>query len=320
MVFDEKFIDKNIGELCELYDSVHGSNVNIARMAPDYVDGLKLVARRLLYIMYLKDRGKNFRKVASISGDTIARIHHHNQNSVVECLVNLSQEWSNNIPLIEGMGNFGSCSGDKHAADRYIQARLSDYAYDCFFSDWKESAVDMVLGADEETFEPMYLPAKYPNILVNGALGIGYGMATSICPFNFKEVIEATIKLINDPDVDILLIPDSPTGCDVIEGNFRKITDSGSGIYSMRCTYEISDENNLIKITTLPYQVTVNSIREKIADIKEKNGLPELIGMQDHSGQIVDLRLFIKDNINPYKFMKKLIEQVSGLEYHILSI
>jgi DNA gyrase subunit A len=173
MIFNEKFIDRNIGELCTEFDCIHGVNVNIMRMSPDYVDGLKLVARRLLYIMYLKDRGKNFRKVASITGDTIARIHHHGQVSVYACLVNLAQWWNNNIPLIEGLGNYGSCSGDKAGADRYIQAKLSDYAYDCFFSDWKESAVDMILGADEETLEPMYLPAKYPNILINGALGIG---------------------------------------------------------------------------------------------------------------------------------------------------
>jgi DNA gyrase subunit A len=226
----------------------------------------------------------------------------------------MAQWWNNNIPLIEGEGNYGSVSGDEAGADRYIQAKLSNFAWAGFFEDWKESAVDMVLGADEETWEPLYLPAKYPIVLLNGCLGIGYGDSSNIPPFNFKEVVEATIKLMKNPDVDILLIPDSPTGCDVVAGNFKKITESGSGIYSMRCKYEIDTAENVIKILALPYQVSVNSIREKIADIKEKNGLPELINMQDLSGKIVDLRLFVRNDVNPYKFMRKLIDEIGGLE------
>ncbi len=175
MEFNEKFIEKNIALLCKEYDMIKGANTNLTRISGDYVDGLKLVARRLLYVMYLKDRGKNFRKVAAITGDVIARLHMHGQSSVQACLVGLAQWWNNNIPLIDGYGNYGSIAGDPAGADRYIQARLSEYAYECFFADWKESAVDMVLGADGETFEPLYLPAKYPNVLLNGSLGIGYG-------------------------------------------------------------------------------------------------------------------------------------------------
>ena len=195
----DRFIDRSISELCKNYDIIKGWNVNLCRASADYIDGLKQVARRLLYIMFLKDQGKNFRKVAAITGDTIARIHMHGPSSVYSCLVGLAQEWNNNIPLIEGYGNFGSVAGDPAGADRYIQARLSEYAYDCFFSDWKEAAVDMVMGADGETPEPLYLPAKYPNVLLNGIQGIGYGMATNLPSYNFKEIIEATVKLINNP-------------------------------------------------------------------------------------------------------------------------
>ena len=314
MSFNETFINWNIASLCEEYDKICGANKNLARVVPDFIDGLKPVARRLLYIMYLKDQGKSFRKVAAISGDTIARIHMHGQTSVEDCLVGLTQWWNNNIPLIEGQGNFGSCAGDPAGASRYIQAKLSDYAYDCFFADWKESAVDMVMGADGETKEPLYLPAKYPNILLNGALGIGYGMGCNLPGFNFKELVEATISLMKNPEADILLIPDSPTGSDIVAGNFRKISDIGNGVYSMRCRYEICPEKNMIRIISLPYQVAVNTIREKIADIKERSGLPELIAMNDFSGNEVDLRLHVRDDVNPYKFMKKLIEEVGGLE------
>lgn len=314
MNFEEKFIEKNISALCKEYDSIRGANVNLARITPDFIDGLKPVARRLLYVMFLKDQGKKFRKVAAITGDTIARLHMHSQTSVKDCLDGLAQWWKNNIPLIEGYGNFGSIAGDEAGADRYIQARLSEYAYECFFSDWKESAVDMIMGADEETPEPLYLPAKYPNVLLNGSLGIGYGMASNLFPANFKETIGACIKLMNDPDADIVIIPDSPTGCDIIATDFKKICDSEKSGYSMRCKYHICPETNQIIITNLPYQVTANNIREKIADIKEQNGLPELTKMSDYSGKVVDLRLTIRDDVNPYKFMKKLIEHVPGLE------
>lgn len=314
MSFTEKFIDKNIAELCTLYSATHGYSINLKRVVPDFIDGLKPVARRSLYIMFLKDQGRTFRKLASIAGDIIGRVHAHGDVNCIQCIVGLSQWWTNTLPLIEGFGNWGSCAGDEAAAARYILAKLSDYAYDCFFADWKESAVDMVLAYDGETKEPLYLPAKYPNVLVNGTLGIGYAQSSMIPCYNFKEVLQATIKLIKNPDSKILLIPDSPTGSSVIEGDFQKICDRGIGTYTMRCTYEIDDETNVIKITSLPYQVTMDTIREKIADIKEKNGFPELLAMHDYSGSIIDLQLKIRDDVNPYKFLKKLIENVGGLE------
>lgn len=314
MNFTEKFIDKNIAELCMEYDKIKGANTNLARIAPDFVDGLKPVQRRALYIMYLKDKGKTYRKLATISGDTFGRVHPHTPTAIEDALVNIAQEWHNSIPLIDGSGNWGSVSGDPAGASRYIKARLSEYAYACFFEDWQDSVVDMVMGYDEETKEPLYLPAKYPNALLNGCLGIGYGMASNIPPFNFKEVVEAAITLMLDPEAPIVLIPDSPTGADIIEGDFVKISDMGNGTYSMRCKYNIDAENNTIIITNLPYQVTVNSIRERIADIKEKNGLPELVNMNDLSGKTVNLQLVIRDDVNPYKFMRKLISEVAGLE------
>lgn len=312
--FVEKFIEKNIGELCQSYDQIKGANTNIARITPDFIDGLTRVQRRLLFIMFLKDKGTTFRKVATIDGEVIGRVHPHGPTSVYEALVKRAQWWNNSIPLIEPDGNFGSISGDPAGADRYIKARLSKYSQACFFEDWEDSVVDMVMAFDEETKEPLYLPAKYPNVFLNGCIGIGYGLSSNIPCFNFREVVEACITLMGNPEANIILIPDSPTGADIIEGDFNKLCNRGTGSYSMRCTYEIDDKKNIIKITSIPYKVSVNDIREKIADIKEKGGLPELIDLNDNSGKVVNLDLVIRDDVNPYKFIKKLIKEVPGLE------
>lgn len=312
--FSEKFIDKNIAKLCEEYDCIHGMNVNLARIMPDLIDGLKPVQRRALYVMYLKDKGKNFRKLATISGDVFGRVHPHAPTAIEDAIVGIEQPWQNSIPLIEGEGNFGSIAGDVAGASRYIKARLSEYAQACFFDDWKDSVVDMDQAYDEETMEPRYLPAKYPNVLLNGCLGIGYGMGSNIPCFNFREVVESCIMLMLNPNADIVLIPDSPTGADIIEADFTKLCDRGNGTYMMRCTYDIDPDANEIVITSLPYQVTANAIRERIADIKEKNGLPELLGMSDMSGKKIEIHLHIRDDVNPYKFMRKLIGEVAGLE------
>ena len=315
MEFSEKFIDRNIAELSENYDLIHSANVNIARTSTDLIDGLKLVQRRALYIMYLKDGGTKFRKVETIGGEVLGRAHPHSSDSIKDAIVNIAQEWRNVIPLVEGFGNFGSVSGDPAGAGRYITARLSEYARACFFDDWKDSVVDMELSYDEETMLPKYLPAKYPNVLINGCLGIGHmGVSFNIPCFNFREVVEATIMLMNNPNVNIILIPDSPTGADIIEADFGRMCERGSGSYMQRCTYEIDAENNVITITSLPNLVTANSIREKIADIKENGGLPELISMNDLSGKAIEIQLIIANHVNPYKFMKKLIGEVPGLE------
>ena len=310
----EKFIDRNIAELCTLYSATHGYSINLKRVVPDFIDGLKPVARRSLYIMFLKDQGRVFRKLATISGEVIGRVHPHGDVTCSDCIVGMSRSWTNTLPLVEGYGHWGCISNPEAAAPRYILARLSDYAYDCFFSDWKEAAVDMVMGYDDETKEPLYLPAKYPNVCINGTLGIGYAQSSMIPCFNFKEVVQATIKLIKNKNAEVVLVPDSPTGCYVIENDFKKLCDRGIGTYSMRCTYEIDDENNEIKVTSLPYQVTMDIVTEKIADIKEKNGFPELVAMHDYSGTEIDLRLKIRDDVNPYKFLRKLIDNVAGLE------
>lgn len=314
MDFSEKFIEKAIAPLCMEYDKIRGQNVNVQRICADIIDGLKPVQRRAIYIMYLKDGGRSFRKLATISGEVFGRAHPHSPVAIEDAIVNMEQPWHNSIPLIEGEGNWGSVAGDPAGASRYIKARLSEYAIACFFEDWKDSVVDMIMAYDEETKIPEYLPAKYPNVLLNGCLGIGFGMSCNMFPANFREVVEATIQLMNDPNANIILIPDSPTGASIIATDFANICNRGVGTYSQRCTYEIDNAKNMITITSLPDQVTVNSVRERIADIKEQNGLPELVNMNDLTGREVKLELIIREDVNPYKFMRKLIKEVAGLE------
>ena len=314
-IFNEKFIERNIGELSKEYDKVHGANINIARITPEMIDGLKPVQRRILFMMYHEDsENKEFWKVATIAGIVMGKLHPHSSTSIEDSLVSMAQWWKNSIPLINPSGNFGSLAGDPAGAGRYIKAKRSEYCKACFFDDWKDSVVDMVLSFDEKMKEPLYLPAKYPNVLLNGCLGIGYGLSSNIPCYNFREVVEATIILMANRDANIILIPDSPTGADIIEGDFGSLCMRGNGQYSQRCTYDIDAEKNVITINSIPYNVTVNSIREKIAEIKEQGGLKELVSMDDKSGKFAKVELTIRNDVNPYKFMKKLINEVAGLE------
>lgn len=315
MDFNEKIIDMDIAEIAKEKDCIHGINIDLQRVIPDVIDGLKPVQRRVLYITYLQDGGKEFRKLASISGDTFGKIHPHAPTSISDAVVGLVQPWMNNLPLFQDNGdNWGTIAGDEAGADRYIKCRLSDYAIACFFEDWKYSIVDKVLGADEKTEEPVYLPAKYPNILLNGSLGIGYGAGSSIPPFNFRDVVHATIQLLNDPNSHIVLIPDSPTGADIIEGDFARMSEISSAKYTMRCTYEIDEKHNIITITSLPYKVFSNDIRLRISEIKKRGGLEDLVAMNDLTGKETKIELILQNKVNPYKYMKKLIKEVAGLE------
>lgn len=315
MEFNEKFIEHNIAELSKNLDLIFAANVNLARMGSDLIDGLKVVQRRLIYAMFLSDGGKKEQKLATLSGITIGKFHPHGPTAASSAAVNMSQEWHNILPLVEIDGNNGDVSGSDAASDRYIKVKLTDYAIACFFEDWKDSVVDMSLAFDEESLEPLYLPSKYPNALINGCKGIGHmSVSCNIPCFNFREVVEATIQLILNPKANIVLIPDSPTGADIIHTDFQEMCNRGRGSYMQRCTYEIDDKNNTIIIKTLPDNVTSNMVREKIADIKERGGFQELVGMDDYSGKDVNIQLHVRSDINPYKFIKKLISDVPGLQ------
>ena len=314
MEFNEKFIVENVSDLAMKYDCIHGMNINLARITPDLIDGLKPVQRRIIWIMFQNDGGRNARKVASISGEVFGKCHPHSPTAIDDAIVKMAQSWRNMIPLITGLGNFGAENGAEAGASRYIQAKLSEFCIDVFFKDFKDANIEMELAYDEKTWTPLVLPSRIPIVLLNGCLGIGFGQSSNIPSFSLREIIEATILLMHRPNAKIVLIPDSTTGADIIQTDFAALCNRGCGSYSQRCTYEIDPVENKITITSLPELTTANDITDKIADIKLNKGLPELLSMNDLSGAKIEIELFIRDDINPYKFMKKLIKQVPGLQ------
>ena len=203
------------------------------------------------------------------------------------------------------------------SAGRYREAKMSEYLIDCFFSDFNKYCIPMKLGYDGESWEPEFLPAKYPNILFNPQFsGIGYGIASNICPFNVAEVLDATIKLIKDPKANILLIPDSPTGCDIIdEGRFKEINKTGQSKVTMRATTEIDYINNIIHVTTLPINSTSKNVIDSIIASKAKGLFSEIVEIKDYTKEgEVKIDIFLKSDAKPEKVLKQLYKKGTGLK------
>lgn len=318
-----KVHSENIGEICEKYNKIFGANKNLYRTIPSMIDGLKPGARRLLWTLYKKYDRKKKTKVAEIAGAVLA-VHPHGNVAIEDTLVALEQDFSNNCPLIDGRGNFGTQAGSPHAAGRYIEASMSEYAWECFFKDFKDSNVDMKLTYTGQDYEPEFLPAKYPNALINGSLGIGYGLSSNIPPYNFKEVIEATIRLIKEgPDINVTLVPDSPTGAYILDyGEFGKISKTGSGSYTMRSVVNVNDSTNVITIKNCPYQVNARTIKNSIIELRNsgdsKNSWVKesLLSIDDRSNYKngVMLQLKLKQDVNAYEFLEKLYSRDVGLQ------
>lgn len=196
-------------------------------------------------------------------------------------------------------------------------ARMSEYAIDCFFDDFDSYCIPMKQTYDGSTFEPEWLPAKYPHILFNPQFsGIGYGLSSNICPFNVAEVLDATIKLIKDPDAKILLIPDSPTGCDIIdEGNFKELNKTGISKVTMRATAEIDYVNNIIHVSTLPLGSSSDGIIQSILKLKEKKMFDDIIEIKDDTleGE-VGIDFFLKSDAKPEKVLNQLYKKNTGMK------
>lgn len=315
-----EYTERDVGELAYDYNMIYAANVNLARMAADLIDGLKNVERRTLYIMYDSEHSNEFKKLHVISGDVLGKAHGHGPTSVEGTTVNMAQPWKNTIPLIEGSGNFGTSSGDDAGASRYITARLSKFCRKCFFSEWDDSVVDMVeSGVNKHVKLPLYLPARYPFVLLNGSNGIGYGGSTDVPAFNFRELIETTIVLMKDPNANIVLIPDPPTGADVVEMDFGRLCRMGRGSFRERCRYEIDDVTNKITITALPENVTAFSVRTRIAELIETGEVPEILDIEDNSRSDIKIEITIRPDVNPYRLMRNIIEKklVPGLEVSV---
>jgi len=347
MAVDKKNVDynkgieeRNISEACTEYMQIFGSNNNLMRHLPGVLDGCKIGERRILYTMWKLglNYNKPFLKVASIVGNTLS-YHPHGEAAVADTLVRMGQHWNNTQCMVEGSGNFGSISGSSAASGRYIEARLSYYAYKCFFEDFSEDIIDTKMNYLGTEIEPEYLPAKYPNALINNVFSIGYGVSSSICTYNLKEVLEATIELIQDPDIEnIVLYPDSATGAHIIdEGQFESISKTGKGRFKMRGVIDIDDENNILHIRSTPLMVYWEKIKKSVFDILTdgKNSLMKDFKDESDIGHM-HYKVFLKKEVDPYSVVNtiysktqmeksfpvnfKLIEDYEDNDYNIKSL
>ena len=257
----------------------YAMSVIIARALPDVRDGLKPVQRRTLYDMYeLGIRyDKPYRKSARIVGDTMGKYHPHGDSSIYGALVNMAQDWSTRYPLVDGHGNFGSVDGDGAAAMRYTEARLSKISMEAYLADLDKNVVDFMPNFDETEKEPVVLPVKVPNLLVNGAEGIAVGMATSIPPHNFGEVIDGVIAYMKNPDITTAEMmqyipgPDFPTGGIIAnKDDLPAIYESGVGMIKIRGKIEIEKGKggkDRMVITEIPYTMIGANIGKFLNDV-----------------------------------------------------
>ena len=283
----------------------YAMSVIVARALPDARDGLKPVHRRILFAMYENgfEWNKPYRKSARTVGDVIGKYHPHGDQSVYDAMVRMAQDFSMRVPLIDGQGNFGSVDGDMAAAMRYTESRLEKVAHS-LLDDIDKDTVDYQPNYDSSEHEPKVLPAKFPNLLVNGAGGIAVGMATNIPPHNLGEVIDACIALINDPTlgiddlIGIIPGPDFPTGGIILgRQGIRAAYHLGRGSIVMRGKVNIEDirkDRQAIVVSEIPYQVNQASMVERIAELvreKKIEGISDLRDESDRDGYRVVVEL-----------------------------
>ena len=288
----------------------YAMSVIVGRALPDVRDGLKPVHRRILHSM--NDLGlapeKGYRKCARIVGEVLGKYHPHGDSSVYDALVRMAQDFSMRYMLVDGHGNFGSVDGDSAAAMRYTEAKMNKIAAE-MLRDISKNTVDFIPNFDGEEKEPVVLPSRYPNLLVNGSSGIAVGMATNIPPHNLGEVIDGTIMLIDNPEATVLDLmtlikgPDFPTGATIMgKAGIRAAYETGKGRVIVRAKAEIEEENNRhrIIVTEIPYQVNKAKLIENIADlVKDKKivGISDLRDESDREGMRIVIEL--KKDANP---------------------
>ncbi|GLQ07436.1 DNA gyrase subunit A [Sneathiella chinensis] len=276
----------------------YAMSVIVSRALPDARDGLKPVHRRIIYAMYENGytSDKQFRKSARVVGDVMGRYHPHGDSAIYDAMVRLAQDFSMRLPLVEGQGNFGSMDGDKAAAMRYTEARL-EKAAESLIDDIDKETVDFANNYDDSEQEPTVLPARYPNLLVNGAGGIAVGMATNIPPHNLGEVIDASVALLGKPEMgeeellDYVPGPDFPTGGVILgrSGSISGLT-TGRGSVIMRAKVEVEEirkDRQALIVTEIPYQVNKSRLVEQIADLvrsKKVEGIGDLRDESDRHG------------------------------------
>lgn len=307
-------LDINVGKVTEADFSKemqksfleYSMSVIVARALPDVRDGLKPVHRRVLYAMHESGNTPNKPHVKSARpvGDCMGKYHPHGDAAIYDTLVRLAQDFNMRVPLVDGHGNFGSVDGDSAAAMRYTECRLDKPAME-LLRDLEKETVDWQPNYDESLQEPKVLPARFPNLLVNGSAGIAVGMATNIPPHNLGETIDAAITVMENPEIElddlmkVLPGPDFPTGAMIMgESGIREAYETGRGSITIRSKAHIEKSTGgkqRIVVTEIPYQVNKTRLIEKIADLVKQKKLTEISGLNDESDRkgmriVIDLK------------------------------
>jgi DNA gyrase subunit A len=312
-------VEYSLKEQLEESYGIYALTVIKGRALPDIRDGLKPVQRRILYAAFEGGyrHNKPFRKSAKLVGEVLGKYHPHGDGSVYETLVNLIQPFDMSAPLMQGHGNFGSIDGDRAAAYRYTEARLAHIA-EYMLYDWDKDTVALCRNYDNSLEMPMVLPSQFPNILVNGAVGIAVGMATNIPPHNLGEVLQATIAVLNNEDISLDEVmqfikgPDFPTGGALYCGSQLKtgyMTGRGKAVLRGSCYEEINKNKTSIIIDSIPYQVIKPKLIETITNLIDEGSFSDIADVRDESGKDIRIVLELKKDANVEIIKQKLFTQ-----------
>ena len=318
---NDKIENRNIyNEMKESFID-YSMSVIVARALPDVRDGLKPVHRRIIYAMNCLGitASQQFKKSARITGEVIGKYHPHGDVAVYDAMVRMAQDFNYRYTLIEGHGNFGSIDGDGAAAQRYTEARMSKISME-LIRDMNKDTVDFIPNYDGEEKEPVVLPSRFPNLLVNGSMGIAVGMATNMPPHNLREVIDGCIAYMDNPDIEIIELmqyikgPDFPTGASILgNSGIKKAYETGKGIIYIRAKVNIEETKSgkhQIIITELPYQVNKSVLITKIAELVRDKVIDGITGLVDETSLkdgikiVIDIRKDANANVvlnNLYK-------------------
>ncbi|MCR1979620.1 DNA gyrase subunit A, partial [[Clostridium] innocuum] len=303
----EKLIQVDISKEMKTSFLDYSMSVIVDRALPDVRDGMKPVHRRILHAM--NELGivasKPFKKSARIVGEVIGKYHPHGDTAVYDAMVRMAQDFSYRYMLVQGHGNFGSMDGDGAAAMRYTEARMSKIAME-MMKDINKDTVDFIPNYDNEETEPAVLPARFPNLLVNGSVGIAVGMATNIPPHNLTETIDATFAIMDNPEISVVELmdnyikgPDFPTGGIILgRAGIRQAFETGRGSIMVRSKHHLEDMGNgktRIVVTEIPYQVNKANLITKIADLVREKQIEGITYLNDESNRegiriVIELR------------------------------
>lgn len=303
-VIEKRDFPVNIEDIMHTAYLQYSLSVNVGRAIPDVRDGLKPCNRRILYAMRQLGlvKSRPHMKSARVVGEVIGKYHPHGDASVYGTLVRMAQDFSMRMPLIDGQGNFGSIDGDPPAAYRYTECRMERFTEE-LLSDIDKETVNMIPTFDENTTEPEVLPAKFPNLLVNGSMGIGVGMATNIPPHNLGEVIDATIHLLENPSASVrdlmkfLPGPDFPTGAIICGFDpIRSLYETGHGVIKVRAKAEIIEQNGkeIIIVKEIPYAVNKEMMVKKIAELVKDKKITGISDLRDETSLRTGIRIVIE--------------------------